>query len=234
MLEEAGLRCRHVPLIEIQPFDTPDTGQRQLLLGLSEFQHVIFISRNAIRHGMAWIEDYWPQLPVGLHWYAVGHSSARLLEEYGVRALTPESEMSSEGLLALPSLQHVGQQRVLIVRGEGGRSLLRESLEARGARVEDLVVYRRTLPAYAPGELAAEMLADGRKLVLISSGEGFHNMLSLLDSESTAVAREFTVIAPGERVAEQVREAGFKNVLAADSATDEAMVAAACQAAASL
>jgi hypothetical protein len=56
----------------------------------------------------------------------------------------------------------------------------------------------------------------------------------LLDSASLAAVRELTLIAPGERVAGQAREAGFKFVLAADNATDEAMVAAARAAAAAL
>ena len=35
-LEAAGFRCRHVPLLEIQPFDSPDDQQRQLLLNLCD------------------------------------------------------------------------------------------------------------------------------------------------------------------------------------------------------
>ena len=150
-LERAGLECRHAPLIEIRPFDQPDARQRQLLLDLSEFQHLVFVSRNAIRHGMNWIEDHWPQLPVGLNWYTVGNSSAALLAEYGVTVMTPAEDMSSEGLLALPGLQQLDEQRVLIIKGEGGRSLLREQLAARGARVEELAVYRREVPPYLPG-----------------------------------------------------------------------------------
>ena len=225
-LESAGFRCQHAPLMEILPYPAPSVRQRQILLQLCDFQHVIFISGNAIRHGMDWIEDFWPQLPVGLHWYTVGRSSARRLREYGVHAVEPASGMSSEGLLALPSLQSLVHQRVLIVKGEGGRTLLREQLAARGARVEELVVYRRAKPHYDRGELGELILSTGCEFILLSSGEGLHNMVSLLDEASLVRVRGLTLIVPGARVAEQARAAGFSQVRLADNATDEAMVAA--------
>ena len=226
-LESAGFSTHHAPLIEVCPFDEPDAQQRSVLLGLCDFQHVIFVSRNAIRHGMNWIDDHWPQHPVGIHWYTVGDSSARLLSDYGLQALTPDSEMSSEGLLRLPSLDQVDDQRVLIIKGEGGRTLLRDTLESRGARVEELAVYRRTVPSYAPGELVERLLGCGCELVLLSSGEGLHNMVSLLDDAALEKAHQLTLVVPGERVAEQARELGFDRVAVAANATDEAMVAAA-------
>jgi uroporphyrinogen-III synthase len=226
-LERAGLSGAHLPLIEILPLTLPDARQRQRLLGLCDIQHVIFVSGNAIRYGMALIEDFWPQLPSGPKWYTVGASSARLLQSYGVEVLQPERDMSSEGLLALPALQSVDSQRVLIVKGEGGRTLLRDTLESRGARVEELAVYRRQRPEYDEGELGKRILESGCECILVSSGEGLHNMVSLLDEESLARVRPLVLVVPGERVAEQAREAGFGRIVIADNATDRAMVAAA-------
>jgi len=227
-LEQAGFQAVHAPLIAIEPLPSPDPVQRSLLLDLADTPHVIFVSRNAITHGMAWIEDFWPQLPVGVNWYTVGASSAALLAEHGIRALQPAAEMTSEGLLALPSLQAVADQRVLILKGEGGRSLIRETLAQRGARVRELVVYRRTVPAYAPGEFSARLRDSGCQSILISSGEGLDNMVSLLEPESLAAARQLTLVVPGERVAQAAAAAGFPRVAIADNATDEAMVAAVC------
>jgi uroporphyrinogen-III synthase len=149
-----------------------------------------------------------------------------MLREYGVDAVEPRGDMSSEGLLALPSLQSLAGQRVLIVKGEGGRDLLREKLAARGARVEELVAYRRVKPHYASGELGARILSTDCKFILLSSGEGLHNMVSLLDEASLMRVRGVTLIVPGARVAEQAGAAGFSKVRIADNATDEAMVAA--------
>ena len=90
--------------LELKALDGPSAEQRGLLLRLDEYQHIIFVSANAIRFGMDWIGDYWPQLPVGLNWYTVGEASAKLLADFGVEVKTPAVDMSSEGLLALPEL----------------------------------------------------------------------------------------------------------------------------------
>jgi uroporphyrinogen-III synthase len=226
-LESAGFRAVHAPLIEIQPKEAPDAAQRRLLLDLCDFQHVIFVSSNAIRCGMSWIEDYWPQLPTGLNWYTVGDSSARLLGEFGVPVLVPTHSMNSEGLLALPQLAEVDQERVLVVKGEGGRSLLGDTLAQRGARVDELTVYRRAKPAYGEGEFAERLLSSACDLLLLSSGEGLHNMMLLLNGAALTRARRLTLVVPGARVAQLAAESGFENVLAADNATDAAMLAAA-------
>ncbi len=224
-----GFRPVYAPLLAIEAFAEPGTEQRQQLLDLCHFEHVIFVSRNAIRHGMAWIEDFWPQLPVGVHWYTVGSSSAAALADYGITALQPETDMTSEGLLALPSLTAVEGQRVLIVKGEGGRRQLYDTLAQRGARVEELAVYRRARPQYAPGELAAQLAAQQVEVVLVSSGEALDNMVSLLDEPGPAGAVPCTLVVPGVRVAAAARAAGFRQVLEAPNATDDAMLAALCE-----
>ncbi|MDJ0878060.1 MAG: uroporphyrinogen-III synthase [Halieaceae bacterium] len=224
----AGFRPVYAPLMAIEAFPEPSTEQRQLLLDLCHFEHVIFVSRNAIRHGMAWIEDFWPQLPAGIQWYTVGSSSAAALAAYGIDVRQPESDMTSEGLLALRSLSAVQGQRVLIVKGEGGRAHLRETLQARGARVEELEVYRRSRPAYGPGELAQRMASGEVRVVLLSSGEALDNMVSLLGTSGLERASQCTLVAPGARVAAAASAAGFTRVVEAQNATDDAMLAALC------
>lgn len=225
-LLQAGFRPVYAPLLEIRPFDKPDTSQRQLLLDLCNFEHVIFVSQNAIRFGMDWIEDFWPQLPTGIHWYAVGSASAAQLESYGIAVLLPEKSMTSEGLLELPTLARVHGERVLIVKGEAGREHLKNALELRGARVSELAVYRRACPAYLEGELAGHILGEGVEFILLSSGEGLDNMVSLLGSGALESVKRRTLVVPGERVAELAREAGFDSVIQAENATDGAMLAA--------
>ncbi len=225
-LAAAGFQPVYAPLLAIEAFPEPTTAQRQLLLDLCHFGHVIFVSRNAIRHGMGWIEDFWPQLPAGIHWYTVGSSSAAALGAYGLEVLQPESEMTSEGLLARPELTDVDGQRVLIVKGEGGRQHLRECLQARGARVEALEVYRRAAPSYAPGELAERIRAARVRVIMLSSGEALDNMVSLLDKAGLAAVRECIMVAPGARVAAAASDAGFAHVVEARNATDDAMLAA--------
>lgn len=226
-LEARGLQAFHQPLIELQSLPEPDPAQRGMLQELDGYQHVIFISTNAVHYGMAWLEDYWPQWPVGLHWYAVGSGTARALSDFGIQALVPERDMNSEGLLRLPPLRDLRGQRVLIVKGEGGRELLREELQRRGARVDQLACYRR-IPVQLPaGEMAARLAQWRIDLLMLSSGEGLGNLMALLSPEETSkLGQRATLLVPSRRVAQVAEAAGFGRVQVAENASDDAMLQA--------
>ena len=222
-LAAAGYRVHSLPLLEIQPLPEPSPAQRQLVLDLDRYQHVIFISGNAVRYGMSWIEDYWPQLPVGLSWYAIGEATARTLRDYGITAVSPAATMTSEALLAEPQLRAVAGQRILVIKGEDGRATLGEELRRRGARVDELACYRRQCPDYERGELD-RLLARWRiGLVMISSGEGLSNLLALLSPQETTKFTGITLLVPSDRIARMAQKAGFTRVITAENASDSAM-----------
>jgi len=224
--EAAGYCVYEQPLLQLEPLAELPAQQRQQLLNLDNYQHIIFVSGNAVRFGIAFIEDYWPQLPVGLNWYAVGAATAALLRSHGLDVHAPVQDMSSEGLLALQPLQAVSGQRVLIVRGEGGRTRLREELLERGAQVDDFPCYRR-LPPEVTAETFARQLLDWQiGTMMISSGEGLDNMLALLSEQETTKFRDIALIVPSRRIAAQAQETDFGPVVIADNASDAAMLSA--------
>lgn len=227
-VEAAGFEARSLPLMALNPVTPLSSAQRQRVFDLDHYQHVIFISSNAVRFGMAQIEACWPQLPDGLHWYAIGSATAAALAGYGIAAITPGQAMHSEGLLAVPGLQRVEEQRVLIVKGYGGRDTLRQELTRRGARVDELACYRRSVPELSPGELYARVLDWRIDCILLSSGEGLSNLLLLLSQPETSKLKHMGLIVPSDRVAEMARNAGFDRVVTAENASDEAMLRALC------
>lgn len=223
-LREAGYPAHHLPLLALEPLPALSPSQRRLVQDLGGFGHVIFISGNAVRFGLERIHDCWPQLPTGLHWYAVGAATARLLAQYGVDPVEPGGEMTSEALLALPQLRDVAGAHILIVKGEGGRGTLRESLTARGAQVAELVCYRRLRPTYRPGELAAHLREWAIGVVMISSGEGLEHLLALLSPEESIRFSPITLLVPSERVAAMARRSGWERIIVAENASDGAML----------
>lgn len=222
----AGFKVHRQPMLQLLPLPEPAGSQRQVVQDLDHFQHIIFISANAVRYGMDWIESYWPQLPVGLSWYAIGDASARLLLRFGITAHTPGAAMTSEGLLALSQLQSVTGQRVLIIKGEGGRRTLADALRRRGARVDELACYRRAPPAIDSDEFARKLLEWDIDLVMISSGEGLANLVALANPAETSRFSDITLLVPSARVAETARAAGFRHVVTAGNASDSAMLLA--------
>lgn len=223
-LEDLGFVVQQQPLMVLEPLEQLSARSKQHLLDLDQYRHIIFISANAVRYGMSCIDDYWPQLPVGQAWYAIGTSTAAALSARGLNPITPGSHMSSEGLLAVPELANVADERVLIVKGEGGRETLKNVLSDRGARVDELACYRRSPPALPPGQLAANLADWGIQLILISSGEGLQNMLALLSTEESTNLRNIALVVPSPRVEKMAREAGFTQVWRTANASDEAVV----------
>ena len=226
-LVEAGCEpVHHQPMLELAPLDELAAEQRQHLLDLDLYQHIIFISANAVRFGLERIDDYWPQLPAGLIWYAIGGTTASLLQERGLSPLVPAQEINSEGLLDLAQLKGVSGQRVLIVKGVGGRETLRETLSQRGAKVDELACYHRICPKMAPGALADILSREATDVVMISSGEGLSNMLTLLSDKESSNFRDIGLVVPSPRVAALARQAGFNDVVTAANASDAAMLQA--------
>lgn len=225
-LTKLGFRVFCKPLLEVCPLPALTPADRQYVLNLDQYRHVIFISGNAVRFGMEEIEALWPQLPVGLNWYAIGSGTASQLGEHGIVAHTPGSRMTSEGLLSLPTLQNVSGDKVLIVKGEGGRETLRSSLEARGALVNELRCYRRVCPSLAPGELAHCLEEWQIELIQIASGESLTNMLSLLSPGESTKLRDIALLLPSQRVAREAEAMGFTNLVVAENAADAAVLEA--------
>lgn len=225
-LEAAGYAAVAQPLLLLEPLESLGLEQRQCLLSLADYQHVIFISTNAVRYGMEHIHDYWPQLPVGLHWYAIGQATASALGAHGIQAMQPQGSVDSEGLLRLPTLQQVSGERVLIVKGEGGRDALRSALYNRGAEVDLLPCYQRRSPAFASGAMASLLREQNIDVVLLTSGEGFAHLQAALAPAETSNFNALCLIVPSQRVARMAQAAGFHTVITADNASDAAMLAA--------
>lgn len=225
-LERSGLRGIHQPMMTLQALPELPPEQRQSLLDLDLYQHVIFISANAVQFGMARIDDYWPQLPTGVNWYAIGASTAALLSARGLDPRMPARRMDSEGLLELEGLADVAGQNVLIVKGQGGRHTLRDVLTARGAKVDELACYRRRCPELLAGALPALLESEQVEAILVSSGEGLSNMLTLLSDPENTKFRDTSLIVPSPRVAGMAQQSGFTDITTAANASDDAMLAA--------
>lgn len=226
LLRARGYSTHTQPMLELHAAQELTSAQRCLVRDLDQYHHVVFISANAARFGLDCLQSSWPQWPTGLHWYAIGDATARLLSARGIRALVPGEEMTSEGLLALPALQQLDKHRILIAKGEGGRGALLKAFTERGAQVDELACYRRECPQLAAGELAARLQRWQPAAVLISSGEGLQNFTQLLrPAESTTVGATYMVV-PSDRVARMAQEMGFRNICIAKNASDDAMIRA--------
>lgn len=197
---------------------------RQAWLDFDLYPYIIVTSPFAAECLGEALDRYWPQLPLGPRFYALGAGTAQVLHAtLGVRVHLPAAAQgdTSEALLQLPSLQRLDDQRVLLIAGEGGRTLLADSLARRGARLTRLALYRRVLAP--PAGKASVHLAEGDfSALVVTSGE----LLEHLAGWCSEIALNQPLIVSSQRLATLACTLGYSRPLVAQGATPAALAAA--------
>ncbi len=171
-LEELGAVAVRLPVLQIEAI-ADNQALQQVAENLAQIQKLIFISTNAVEYALPTLLAINPQLLKTIPCFAVGKSTAQALQLYNLKVKAAPAPFNSESLLTLPELQVLSNERVVIVRGEGGRELLAESLKARGAQVEYCNVYRRILPQL-------DKIPEKVDIILITSSDILKNLVILL------------------------------------------------------
>ncbi|WP_456406157.1 uroporphyrinogen-III synthase [Thiolapillus sp.] len=225
MIEAAHGRPLRFPAMEIVATDDPRQA-RQLLHTIAPGNLLIFVSVNAVKHAFPLLPD---ELPLDLQIAAIGEATAAALEERGLPAtLAPERRFDSEGLLALEALADMQNRKVIIVRGKGGRELLKQELEKRGAQVVYAEVYARRQPARSADNLVRgwnQMVGA----VTVTSSEMLDNLLQMLGEDGAALLRSTPLVVLSERTAEHAFGLGCRKVWVTDVAGDRGILQALCE-----
>jgi uroporphyrinogen-III synthase len=142
----------------------------------------------------------------------------------------PAEGADSEALLALPQLAHMTGQRVLIVRGTGGRDLLQEAMSARGAQVQYAEVYTRE-PAHPSPQLQTEVerlwRQGGISVYTATSVELLDALVGIVTPRCRELMDSTALVTGSERVAAAAGRLGLGSpILLADSPEDAALIAA--------
>jgi len=210
-IEDAGGRPILFPTIEIEPPADPGPALEQLDR-LDDFDLALFVSANAARMAFRLMAGRRPgrQWPEKLWVAGVGPGTAAALSDAGVAQVAlPSGTTDSEGLLALPALAGARGKRVAIFRGAGGRSLLGDTLQERGAQVHYIECYVRVLGRSDPAILFDLWRRSSIAAVVISSGEGLANLLRLAGDAGSEYLRKTELFVAHERVSRQARQLGL-------------------------
>ncbi|HTS53839.1 MAG TPA: uroporphyrinogen-III synthase [Burkholderiales bacterium] len=174
---------------------------RQVLAGLASFDLGVFVSSNAVEHGLALLGGAWPaEVPAA----AVGEGTAATLRQHGIASvIVAPGGADSESLLATPQLKSLRGKRVLILRGEGGREVLADQLRQRGAEVAYAECYRRLRPRTDPAALIARWEQGGLHAVTVMSGETLDNLWGMLGSRGRPLLRATPLFVPHANIAQR-------------------------------
>lgn len=230
LVEAHGAQAHRFPLLAIEAIrHVPDT-----LYGLTNpnnlyYDWIIFISANAVEYGLALLPD-----SHCLHHYtigAIGKQTGQSLKKYGFPvAIQPEQDFSSEAFLSLAATQanKVQHKRILIIRGQGGRELLAQTLRARGAVVDYADVYKRGNPNTSV-DLLKQLHANARlDIICLTSSAGLMHLLNLLPVPSSKAPdlRSVPLLLGSPRIAAAALAAGLSNTVTAANPSDTAMLEA--------
>jgi len=213
LIAEYGGEAVCFPLIEISAADDLD-ALRQAISQLDDYSLAFFISPNAVAYSLPQIlaaRDW----PAGLQVGAIGPGTVAQLNANGLaEIIVPDERFDSTALLERAELQaeRVAGKKVLILRGNGGREELAETLRERGAQVDAVTVYRRSPPT-SPGLLLSLLRNTGLDALTISSSEGLRNLQAVLDTENIEDFRRTPVFVPHQRIAEVATGLGWNNVV---------------------
>ncbi len=227
-IQSLGGRVTQLPLLAIEPITERAAVERlkTFIMALDNYDAAIFISTNAATLGLEWIDNYWPQLPVGLEAYAVGPGTAEILRQLPWPVQCSDVGVTSEHLLALPGLQDVASKRIALFRGQDGRELLAETLRERGARVDYLEIYQRRVPEYTRAMVMQQIHDNAINAVVATSQQILDSFVTLVqaDGELPEKLLGICVVVPSQRVREQALAAGFQSVVDAGGADDDTVL----------
>ena len=213
------------PTLEICPTEL-STENKQKIQHITQYDIIIFISPNAIEHGLDQIQSL-IDLPDALQLATIGQGSAKALKnKLGKNPdICPKENFNSEGLLATAEMQNLKDKRILIVRGNGGREYLKQTLEQRGASVDYLNVYQRIKPIIDSTELEQYLQNNEIAVIVITSAESLKNLVELTPKKAILRLLQTPLLLINKRLVAAANNAGFENKLfVSTEASDEAII----------
>lgn len=214
LIQKAGGEAIRFPVISILPLPR----ERWEPWHLEQTDWLIFVSRNAVN---SFIYGWQQDLPSQLRLAAVGDGTASAMREAGLTVdCQPAISNGSEGLLQMPAMQNMQGKQVLIVRGDGGRERLADTLTDRGASITYVEVYRRAMTEHGRQACIAAMHAD--KLITTSVA-GLDNLCRIL-AEFRAELFCKPLVVVSERIRDHARTLGFRWVEVSADASDTAVL----------
>ena len=222
-LQEMGGQPVALPMLEIKAMESEQSKAfiQSQIFNIDEYDYVIFVSKNAARLACEWLDSCWPMLPNNVHWIGIGKGTTQTLIDANVPALSNPG-YTSEALLSWLKPVKMRDQKILIVRGVGGRTILGDKLEEKGAKVSYLSLYERKKPEYHAQTFF--MLPDIH-LIWVTSGEGLLN-LSDYTEQYKPEWKTLPILTPSVRVNEQAKELGWLNASCAQGADDNTLIKA--------
>lgn len=225
LIDTAGGKAIPFPVIEIIAVTADENTD--------DCDVVIFVSRNAVLYAANVVLEIFEKLNTCMV-IAIGQGTRQELVSKGLTDIvSTETGVGSEALLTLDALQEdvVRGKQVAIIRGQGGRNLLKETLQRRGAEVKYIEVYSRGKPSYAPHVVKQMWQDTPPDVIVVTSVEGLHNLIQISGETLKERLLQTLLVVISDRLQASAVTAGFTQLpLVSPDASDEGILQALKQA----
>ncbi|HYO82069.1 MAG TPA: uroporphyrinogen-III C-methyltransferase [Bryobacteraceae bacterium] len=218
-LRELGADPLELPVIELRPVPDP-TAITEAVARLPEYHWVVFTSVNAVQHFLTHIRDL---RRIRGRVCAIGPATADALASARLEPDLVPATSSSEGVAE--AFRDVALERasVLLPRAAEARDIIPQALQAAGAHVDVVDLYRNVVPEGAASAIDAWKSAGGSAdWITFTSGSTVKNWLALAGRESLARIRIASI---GPSTSDVIRRHGLAVDVEADPHTTEGLVA---------
>jgi uroporphyrinogen-III synthase len=184
-----------------------------LLPNLNQVHHAIFVSPNAVKQCFFQINNNALVWPVHINVIAIGEGTAKSLNNNNIRVDEIPALPDSEHLLKLTSLQNLNTQTVLLFKGEGGRTVLEESIQLKEANLITLIVYKRVMPNICQQLINSIWRDDLVDIILLTSEESIHNLFNMFSKEAHHWIKNKPCLVISNRLAQSASLLGIKRII---------------------
>lgn len=208
LIESAQGQCVELPALTI----VQKTDVFASLPRLDTVDKVIFVSPRAAQYFMQTLTQHQLALPMPLEVIAVGQGTALELKQWGIQTAIVPKLADSEHLLQLDTLTNIHNKTILLIKGEGGRPLIQETLLKRGANLHVVKTYFRAFPSYSSQFVSALWQDDAVDIIIYTSEEGMRNVFKMFGTEAHGWLSNKACLVLSKRLVHSAKELGIKTI----------------------
>ena len=221
LLVKQGCEVIHIPMIRIVPPESRDALDHALQ-HIDEYDGIIFTSANAVDFFYQRMNEISIGIPLRTLCYAVGEKTASTMQAHEIECtLIPDSYNAAS---LARSITDASGKRFLLPQSDIARDELGVILRTSGAMVEEIVVYRTTLPAEdAQAHLRSLLQSGAVDCISFFSPSSVINFLKLVPRFEQ---RDIALATIGETTAQTIVRMGLRVDIIAPHATSPSLAAA--------
>jgi uroporphyrinogen-III synthase len=210
-LKKSEINLLSFPLTEIHPLNNYQIFDG-VIKNIKTYQHIIFISTNAVHFFLERVKKLSLQIPKNLIFSSIGPTTKLLLQKkLSVDVHFPIKTFDSEHLLKEKIYNNVEGQKILIIRGEGGRETLKNALEEKGGIVNYGECYVRKYVDIDLIQLKNDLVNYHHQFILFSSTNSAKHFIDQLHNIETGWLQNIKIIVNHKKI-EGLLSKIFKNI----------------------